>query len=133
MAGNDFSVYPADRLPKPVARVAMVLAYLLWLLVTFGALRLSNGVVGRVVLALQYGEGSRGVHVVGRHGELSNGQRLPTDLYVMHTVAVGILTMAVSLIYAGVLAALGLLPPDRLSEAWKEGAAAARRRTNDGS
>ena len=62
---------------------------------------------------------STGLRVVGRNGELSNGQRLPAGWNFAFSVGVFAATLPILFLYIVTLRRLGMMPPDRLLEVWK--------------
>ena len=110
-----------DKLPGPLGCLMLWIALAGLVVLTFVSLRVAFIVIQRPLITHVYGPNSysTGLRVVGRHGELSNGQRLPGDWTFALNVGVFAATLPILFVYIVTLRRLGMMPPDRLFELWK--------------
>jgi hypothetical protein len=105
-----------DRLSTPAVCAALILAYSVLVVLFFSTCTFAYKHLERPIIDCIYGSQAyaAGLRIVGRHGELSDGRRLPTIWSAARGLGSYIVSMPVWLGYVGILAFLGLFPPDRI-------------------
>ena len=116
------SIYAVDNLPAPVDCLILIVAYVGMVVTLFGSCKVAYSLLQRPVVEELYGPQSYadGLRVVGRQGQLSDGRRLPDVWNLALGLGTFLLSLPIWLGYCAILAVLGLMPPDRLIEGWKD-------------
>jgi hypothetical protein len=107
----------------------MVLAWGGLVCFEFVSLRLAYVVIQKPVITHVYSAQSyaKGLRVVGRNGQLSNGQQLPSDWNLIFNSCVFVATLPGLVVYLAMLRWIGVIPPDRVFEMWEQRGAAGTR------
>jgi hypothetical protein len=100
----------------PLGCLALLLTFVGFPVVGEISSRVTYEIVQRPVLNSVYGPGSyaHGLRVVGKHGELSDGRRLPEGWNTVLAIGTFVLTSPVIICYFASLKLLGLFPSDRM-------------------
>ena len=98
--------------------LALVLTYVGLPAVFYGSFTLASGLLQRAVINIEFGPQAYagGLRMVGPHGQMNDGRRLPAGLMAVLMIGTYLVVMPTCLFYYIVLSAFGLVPtrPDKL-------------------
>jgi hypothetical protein len=107
-----------SRRPKPPGLafgcLALVLTFVGLPAVCYGSFKLANGLLQRAVINIEFWPQAYagGLRMVGPHGQMSDGRRLPAALMAVLVIGTYLVVMPSCLFYYIVLSAFGFLPTD---------------------